>query len=387
VQRFIYALSLTVAILLIATVILNYKENFDMKSKLVFNIFSAIILLALTLTTFGVIPASAAVADAQPMLKFKSGNHMLGFTSSGMYAATTSNALRVNFLNANQTQPQADSNAEIFTRVNYPNLWDGIALEYSAAKNGVYTTTYTLVPRANVNQIQLQYNAPISLNKNGSLAIAFKSTLLTESAPIAWQVINGKRISVDVAYRVNGQKLAFELGAYDPRYSLIIDPVLTWTYTTTWEEPIEAMAVDSNENIYVTGTGIGSNVIVKKLSSAGALVWSVTYNGPSIDAGTAIATDGTYVYVTGYSAGSMAVSPIVNHSGGNSDIFVLKLNASNGSRVWFTYYGGIRDDHGNAIALDGSGNIYIGGFSTTAWSGQPPVHAHWGGGPTWIFLY
>ena len=49
---------------------------------------------------------------------------------------------------------------------------------------------------------------------------------------------------------------------------------------------------------------------------------------------------------------------------------------------WHTFYGSGNDDYGRAIALDGTGNIYVAGTSTASWLGDgntAPKHAHSGG--------
>ena len=63
----------------------------------------------------------------------------------------------------------------------------------------------------------------------------------------------------------------------------------------------------------------------------------------SDDGGYGIAVDGSgNVYVTGYSDATwtarQARVPLHAHSGGNDDIFVLKLNSS-GAYQWHTFYG------------------------------------------------
>ena len=48
--------------------------------------------------------------------------------------------------------------------------------------------------------------------KDGSLKFTFERGYLTESKPIAWQDINGKRIPVTVAFKVSGDEVGFSVG-------------------------------------------------------------------------------------------------------------------------------------------------------------------------------
>ena len=101
--------------------------------------------------------------------------------------------------------------------------------------------------------------------------------------------------------------------------------------------------------------------------------------------GNGIAVDGSgNVYVTGYSYatwnGPAGQNPLHAYSGGY-DIFVLKLNSS-GAYQWHTFYGSSGDDSGHGIAVDGSGNVYVTGYSDATWNGpagQNPLHAYSGG--------
>ena len=77
------------------------------------------------------------------------------------------------------------------------------------------------------------------------------------------------------------------------------------------------------------------------------------------------------MYVTGYSTatwkGPSGQSPLNAYSdGSNEGIFVLKLNSS-GAYQWHTFYGGSSGDYGEAIAVDGSGNVYVTGHGYDSW--------------------
>ena len=126
-----------------------------------------------------------------------------------------------------------------------------------------------------------------------------------------------------------------------------------------------AVAVDASGNVYVTGASVGSGTgkdyATIKYNSSGIQQWVARYNGPgnSDDVATAIAVDGSgNVYVTGYSTGSSS----------GFDYATIKYNSS-GTQQWVDRYNG--PGNGNdeivspgAIAIDGSGNAYVTGEST-----------------------
>ncbi len=124
-----------------------------------------------------------------------------------------------------------------------------------------------------------------------------------------------------------------------------------------------ALAVDDSGNVYVTGYSDGSGTdydyATIKYALNGDTLWVRRYNGPrdSSDFATALAVDGSgNVYVTGYSYGS----------GTSYDYATIKY-APNGDTLWVRRYNGPGNgsDGASALAVDNSGNVYVTGNTAT----------------------
>jgi len=161
-----------------------------------------------------------------------------------------------------------------------------------------------------------------------------------------------------------------------------------------------SIAVDGSGNAYVTGAttstdfptmnplqpvfGGNGDAFVAKLNPTGsALVYSTYLGGSSGDFGAGIAVDGSgNAYVTG-STGSHNF-PTMNSTqpyGGNGDAFVAKLNPTGSALVYSTYLGGSAVDYGYGIAMDGSGNAYVIGYTESAnFPTMNPLQPVFGGG-------
>jgi uncharacterized delta-60 repeat protein len=127
------------------------------------------------------------------------------------------------------------------------------------------------------------------------------------------------------------------------------------------EDRANAIALDALGNVYVTGRSVGAataqDIVTIKYNNAGSQQWAVRYSGAgsNYDEGNALAIDASgFIYVTGYSYTSST----------NNDYTTIKYDAS-GNQQWLTKYNGpaSQNDQAAAIAVDGSGNIYITGAS------------------------
>ncbi len=124
-----------------------------------------------------------------------------------------------------------------------------------------------------------------------------------------------------------------------------------------------AMTIDGSNNIYITGrsdNGNNDDFWTLKYNSAGIRQWTngVAFDFVDDDRATAITVDGNgNVYVTGQSDADANATRNWNYE-------TVKYNSS-GTQVWAKSYDGTvtQDDIANAIAVDGSGNVFVTGQS------------------------
>ena len=157
----------------------------------------------------------------------------------------------------------------------------------------------------------------------------------------------------------------------------------------------DGIAVDASRCAYVTGETWSNNfptsnayqgglkgegdAFVTKLHAVGnALAYSTYLGGSSGDWGNGIAVDGkNCAYVTGctYSDDFPTLHAFQGDQGA-TDAFVTKLSAAGNALVYSTYLGGIREESGIGIAVDGRGYAYVAGFTRS--DDFPTVHAYQG---------
>jgi hypothetical protein len=233
----------------------------------------------------------------------------------------------------------------------------------------------------------------------------------------------GNSIAVDISGNVyvTGNTVSTDfpatLGAYEQNYNggnydVFVVKINSWgalvyaTYlggsgTATYDYGY-GIAADSSGNAYVTGLTTSSDfpivsalksgltgapdAFVAKLNPAGsALLFSTYLGGSSSDEGYGIALDSSgNIYVTGYtnSVDFPTQNAYQNSKAGSFDVFVTKIDPSGSSIVYSTFFGGSGGDYGRSIAVDSSGYIYVGGYtsSSTSFPVANAVQSTYGGG-------
>ena len=133
------------------------------------------------------------------------------------------------------------------------------------------------------------------------------------------------------------------------------------------------VAIDSSDNIYITGTSQGTNlfgknatsgttddIFVAKLNSSGVVQWVYTAGGTGRDRGRKIALDSSgNIYVVGYYQNTVDFGGGNVTSNGSWDAFILKLNSS-GTFQWVKSYGGSTgNDLGRDVVVDSNDNVIM----------------------------
>ena len=168
------------------------------------------------------------------------------------------------------------------------------------------------------------------------------------------------------------------IGSSDP---LAVGYTTAGTYqsTTRFGSPNTDVAFSAAGNAthlliagYATGAidgqaQVGSNdAFLSKRDSTGALVWTRVVGTSDYDAGSAAAFDSAgSAYLAGLTNGNLPTFT----SAGSSDFFIARYDAS-GTQTLLRQIGSSGQDDAEAMQVDGSGNIYLTGYTTGALGGQ-----------------
>ncbi|MCB9155391.1 MAG: SBBP repeat-containing protein, partial [Caldilineae bacterium] len=137
-------------------------------------------------------------------------------------------------------------------------------------------------------------------------------------------------------------------------------------YTDSSNFPTTPGAFDPSYN------GGMHDAFVVRLNAAGsALDYATFLGGSSSERGYAVAVDGTgratvtgYTWSSNFPATPGAFDPVYN--GGVHDAFVARLNAAGSALDYATFLGGIYDDWGFGVAVDGTGRATVTGYTSSS---------------------
>jgi uncharacterized repeat protein (TIGR01451 family) len=216
-----------------------------------------------------------------------------------------------------------------FARVSYENIYPGINLVFYG-NQGQLEYDFRVAPGADPSQAQLEFDGSQEVElSSGSLLLQCQGGSLRFEAPRVYQERDGRRQPVEGRFALlASNRVGFEVGAYDHSRELIIDPVPSFAtfFGGTGDDTSPSIAVDILGNIYVAGSTTSPNLPV----TAGAYYASLK-------------------------------------TPASQNVFVLKLNpqAGTGGVEYLTYLGGSDIDTNVGIGVDGAGNAYVAGYTTS----------------------
>ena len=313
--------------------------------------------------------------------------HLVGANARAQIAASDEMPGRSNYFIGND-RSQWHANVAQYARVDYRDVYPGVDMAFHGAQKQL-EFDFIVAPGATATPIRLGVTGVnrIATDDSGNLILAASAGDVLLHRPVAYQEKNGSRQPVDARFRLEARnQVSLELGNYDHSRELVIDPSVTYsTYLGgVAEDDAYAIAVDGSGNAFITGqtksagfptknalhssSAGGFDVFVTEISPTGTLLYSTFIGSSSDDSGNAIAIDGSGdVFVAGGADASNF--PIVGGYqtvfGGGVDAFVFELNASGSALVYSTFLGGSGTDVATGLVLDSGGNAYIVGSTTS----------------------
>jgi uncharacterized repeat protein (TIGR01451 family) len=222
-----------------------------------------------------------------------------------------------------------------FARVSYENVYPGINLVFYG-NQGRLEYDFQVAPGADPAQAELEFNGAQQLElKKGALVIRLENGRgeghsVQLEAPRVYQEIAGQKRPVEGKFVLRGAKRAgFAIGSYDHSRELVIDPILEFSsyFGGSGDERATSVAVDGSLNIYLTGSTTSPNLPVTTTIPP-TLVSGVTQN----------------IYIA-------KITPPLSSLAATLD--------------YVTYLGGSGTDYPVEIAVDGAGDPYVAGTTSS----------------------
>lgn len=210
------------------------------------------------------------------------------------------------------------TNVGHYAKVRYANLYPRIDVEFYETQ-GQIEYDFVIEPKGDVSSIKFRFNDDLKpkLDSEGNILFdQFQDNVVLER-PYAYQIVRGEEVEVKSQYKISEDgSISFRLGDYDLTKKVVIDPVIA--YST-----------------YLGGSQNEQG------------------NGIAID-------DQGYIYLTGFTSSSdfPTKSPTQPY-GGNTDIFVTKIDISTNQLIFSSYIGGDNYEIARNLRLDDQGNIYV----------------------------
>ncbi len=275
-----------------------------------------------------------------------------------------------------------------YRQVRYRSVYPGVDLLYYG-RQGALEVDFVLAAGADASRVRLAFDGASSVRvRAGRLTLGVGSREVAWAAPVAYQTVAGARRRVASAWRTDGRRAWFDLGAYDRSRTLVIDPQLDYSTYLGGKAMDTALDIglDDARCAYVTGAtdsvdyptvpgafqglynGGTTDAFVTKLEPKGRwLVYSTYLGSPGEEWGYGIDVSiNGHALVTGWTDDKgFPTTPgcfdaVFN---GATDAFVSVLTPNGAGLAYSTYLGGGLKDQGREIRWGIEQTLHIDGFT------------------------
>ena len=277
------------------------------------------------------------------------------------------------------------TNLPTYRYVSLGEVWSGVEVKLKATQKTVEKLFY-VQPGADPSKIVVEVNGAegLKLSKDGEIIIQTGLGELKLSKPVAWQEKDGKKLPVEVSYKLIGKnRYSFVVAKADPSLPIVIDPILQATYLGGGgRDEATAIAIHPRTgNVYVAGwtnsIDPDKDALVAVLNKDLTQIIQVSIlGGYRDDYAYALAihpaTGDVYIAGETKSADLPATSGSAQPTPGRHPVavgsirdgFISRLNSDLTQIIQSTYLGGRNRDSIKAIAIHPqTGEVYVAGWT------------------------
>jgi uncharacterized repeat protein (TIGR01451 family) len=217
-----------------------------------------------------------------------------------------------------------------FARVCYDSVYPGINLIFYGHQ-GQLEYDFQVAPGSDPSQAELEFDGAKRVElDHGSLVIESEGGDVRLEVPRVYQEVAGRQQPIEGKFVLRAaNRVGFAIGPYDHSRELVIDPVLKYStyFGGSGDEHATSIAVDNFGDIYLAGSTTSANLP------------------------TAIGVDQTALV-------------------GTQNVYIAKINIGSNlpaanQLIYVTYLGGDGIDSPVGVSVDGAGNPYVAGTTTS----------------------